>query len=44
VRLEGSPRVVRVRAAYVADEDIHAMAAMAAGGSGLGGDGAPWTE
>ena len=30
VRLEGSPQVVRVRAAYVADEDIRAMAAVAA--------------
>jgi S-DNA-T family DNA segregation ATPase FtsK/SpoIIIE len=44
VRLEGSPHVVRVRAAFVADEDIHAMADMVAGRHGLGGDGAPWTE
>ncbi len=42
VRLEGSPQVVRVRAAYVADEDIRAMAAVAA--HELGGDGAPWKE
>ncbi len=42
VRLEGSPQVVRVRAAYVADEDIRAMAAVAA--HEFGGDGEPWTE
>jgi S-DNA-T family DNA segregation ATPase FtsK/SpoIIIE len=30
VRLEGSPDPVRVRAAYVTDEDIHAMAAVVA--------------
>jgi DNA segregation ATPase FtsK/SpoIIIE, S-DNA-T family len=36
VRLDGSPHVVRVRAAYVADQDIRAMA--------NGGDGEPWTE
>jgi S-DNA-T family DNA segregation ATPase FtsK/SpoIIIE len=41
VRLEGSPHVVRVRAAYVADHDIHAMAGMA-DCYGLGGE--PWTE
>ena len=44
VRLEGSPQVVRVRAAYVADEDIHAMAGVLAGRYELGGDGEPWTE
>jgi S-DNA-T family DNA segregation ATPase FtsK/SpoIIIE len=44
VRLEGSPHVVRVRAAFVADEDIHAMADVVAGRHELGGDGAPWTE
>jgi DNA segregation ATPase FtsK/SpoIIIE, S-DNA-T family len=37
VRLEGSPQVVRVRAAYVADEDIHAMTAASQ-------DGDQWTE
>ncbi len=42
VRLEGSPQVVRVRAGYVADEDIRVMAAVAA--HELGGDGEPWTE
>ncbi|MGH3266579.1 MAG: cell division protein FtsK, partial [Trebonia sp.] len=40
VRLEGSPQVVRVRAAYVTDEDIRAMADIAAYGKG----GARWTE
>jgi S-DNA-T family DNA segregation ATPase FtsK/SpoIIIE len=44
VRLEGSPHVVRVRAAFVADEDIRAMAGAVAGRHELGGDGAPWTE
>jgi S-DNA-T family DNA segregation ATPase FtsK/SpoIIIE len=44
VRLEGSPHVVRVRAAYVADEDIHLMADMAANRYELGQDGEPWTE
>jgi DNA segregation ATPase FtsK/SpoIIIE, S-DNA-T family len=44
VRLEGSPQVVRVRAAYVADEDIHAMAGTAAYGHELGEDGERWTE
>ena len=44
VRLEGSPHVVRVRAAFVTDEDIHAMARVVAGRHELGGDGAPWTE
>jgi S-DNA-T family DNA segregation ATPase FtsK/SpoIIIE len=44
VRLEGSPQVVRVRAAYVADEDIHSMAAAVASGHDLGEDGEPWTE
>jgi S-DNA-T family DNA segregation ATPase FtsK/SpoIIIE len=29
IRLEGSPQVVRVRAAFVADEDIHAMSTAA---------------
>jgi DNA segregation ATPase FtsK/SpoIIIE, S-DNA-T family len=32
VRLEGSPDPVRARAAYVTDEDIHAMAAAVAPG------------
>jgi S-DNA-T family DNA segregation ATPase FtsK/SpoIIIE len=44
VRLEGSPQVVRVRAAYVADEDIQAMASTAVHGHELGEDGEPWTE
>lgn len=39
VRLEGSPHVVRVRAAYVTDEDIHAMTQTAASG-----DGEQWTD
>jgi S-DNA-T family DNA segregation ATPase FtsK/SpoIIIE len=43
VRLEGSPHVVRVRAAYVADEDIRAMAHATAYRYDLG-DGEPWTE
>jgi S-DNA-T family DNA segregation ATPase FtsK/SpoIIIE len=43
VRLEGSPQVVRVRAAYVADEDIRVMADVAAGRHELG-NGDPWTE
>jgi len=43
VRLEGSPHVVRVRAAYVDDDDIHGMTETAACGDGLG-DGDPWTE
>jgi S-DNA-T family DNA segregation ATPase FtsK/SpoIIIE len=44
VRLEGSPHVVRVRAAYVADEDIHAMAAVVASRHEDGGDGERWTD
>ena len=44
VRLESSPQVVRVRAAYVADMDIRAMAQMSAGRHELGRDGEPWTE
>lgn len=44
VRLEGSPHVVRVRAAYVADEDIRAMATVAAGRLDPGEDGERWTE
>jgi S-DNA-T family DNA segregation ATPase FtsK/SpoIIIE len=43
VRLEGSPQVVRVRAAYVDDEDIRVMAGVAASRHELG-DGEPWTE
>ena len=44
VRLEGSPHVVRVRAAYVAAEDIHVMADVAAYRYESGEDGEPWTE
>jgi DNA segregation ATPase FtsK/SpoIIIE, S-DNA-T family len=44
VRLEGSPQVVRVRAAYVTDEDIHAMAHSAADLYELGEDGESWTD
>jgi S-DNA-T family DNA segregation ATPase FtsK/SpoIIIE len=44
VRLEGSPQVVRVRAAYVADEDIRVMADVAACRHELDQDGEPWTE
>jgi S-DNA-T family DNA segregation ATPase FtsK/SpoIIIE len=44
VRLEGSPHVVRVRAAYVADEDIRAMATVTADRPGLDEDGERWTE
>jgi S-DNA-T family DNA segregation ATPase FtsK/SpoIIIE len=44
VRLEGSPQVVRVRAAYVDDEDIREMAAVAAARHELDEDGEPWTE
>jgi S-DNA-T family DNA segregation ATPase FtsK/SpoIIIE len=44
VRLEGSPHVVRVRAAYVADEDIRAMATVTADRLDLGEDGERWTE
>jgi DNA segregation ATPase FtsK/SpoIIIE, S-DNA-T family len=43
VRLEGSPQVVRVRAAYVTDDDIHAMARTIAYRHERGGDGEPWT-
>jgi DNA segregation ATPase FtsK/SpoIIIE, S-DNA-T family len=38
VRLEGSPDPVRVRAAYVTDADIHAMAAAVAPAPACGGD------
>jgi DNA segregation ATPase FtsK/SpoIIIE, S-DNA-T family len=44
VRLEGSPHVVRVRAAYVSDDDIRVMAGVAAYRRELGEDGEPWTE
>jgi S-DNA-T family DNA segregation ATPase FtsK/SpoIIIE len=44
VRLEGSPQVVRVRAAYVTDADIHAMAAAVTSGRDPGEDGAPWAR
>ena len=44
VRLEGSPEVVRVRAAYVADEDIRVMADVAAYRHELDQDSEPWTE
>ena len=44
VRLEGSPHVVRVRAAYVTDDDIRVMAGVAACRREPGGDGEPWTE
>jgi len=44
VRLEGSPHVVRVRAAFVTDEDIHVMAGTAACHLELDEDGEPWTE
>ena len=36
VRLEGSPQVVRIRASFVADDDIHAMTALIE-------DDEPWT-
>jgi DNA-binding transcriptional MocR family regulator len=41
---KGSPEVVRVRASYVADEDIRVMADIAACRLELGEDGEPWTE
>jgi S-DNA-T family DNA segregation ATPase FtsK/SpoIIIE len=44
VRLEGSPHVVRVRAAYVTDDDIRVMAGVMAYRHELGEDGGPWTE
>jgi hypothetical protein len=44
VRLEGSPHVVRVRAAYVADEDIHAMARAVTSRHEIDGDGERWTD
>jgi len=44
VRLEGSPYVVRVRAAYVSDHDIRVMADVAAYRHELDQDGDPWTE
>ncbi len=45
VRLEGSPNVARVRAAYVTDEDIRDMTDVAtAYQHGASEDGEPWTE
>jgi S-DNA-T family DNA segregation ATPase FtsK/SpoIIIE len=44
VRLEGSPQVVRVRAAYVTDEDIHDMIAALAGPEQVADGGDPWTR
>lgn len=44
VRLDGSPDVTRVRAAFVTDSDIHAMASTAAGDFDPGEDGEPWTN
>jgi S-DNA-T family DNA segregation ATPase FtsK/SpoIIIE len=44
VRLESSPHVVRVRAAYVTDDDIHAMAQVAGDYYESGAGGEPWTE
>jgi S-DNA-T family DNA segregation ATPase FtsK/SpoIIIE len=44
VRLEGSPQVVRVRAAYVSDEDIWAMAVAVTSPYDLDADGEPWTD
>jgi S-DNA-T family DNA segregation ATPase FtsK/SpoIIIE len=45
VRLEGSPNVARVRAAYGADEDIREMASVAtAYRHEISPDGEPWTE
>ena len=44
VRLEASPDPVRVRAAFVTDDDIHDMAAIAAGGYEPDGDGERWSE
>jgi DNA segregation ATPase FtsK/SpoIIIE, S-DNA-T family len=43
VRLEGSPHVVRIRAAYVSDDDIRAMTETAADHC-EDADGDPWTE
>jgi S-DNA-T family DNA segregation ATPase FtsK/SpoIIIE len=43
VRLEGSPQVIRVRAAYVTDADIRAMATAADGGYEPHEGGEPWT-
>jgi S-DNA-T family DNA segregation ATPase FtsK/SpoIIIE len=43
VRLEGSSHVVRVRAAYVADEDIRSMATVTADRLDLDEDGERWT-
>jgi DNA segregation ATPase FtsK/SpoIIIE, S-DNA-T family len=43
VRLEGTPQVARVRAAYVTDDDIRDMA-HAAVYYADGGDGEPWPE
>jgi len=43
VRLEGSPHVVRVRAAYVSDDDIRDMTETAADHY-EDADGGPWTE
>ena len=44
VRLEGSPQVVRVRAAYVADQDIRAMSDAVADRLVRDQDGDLWTE
>ena len=45
VRLEGSPNVARVRAAYVTDQDIREMASVAAAyRHETSPDGGPWTE
>jgi S-DNA-T family DNA segregation ATPase FtsK/SpoIIIE len=44
VRLEGSPHVVRVRAAYVTDHDIRVMADVTAYRHESGQDGGTWTE
>jgi S-DNA-T family DNA segregation ATPase FtsK/SpoIIIE len=44
VRLEGSPHVVRVRAAFVTDEDIRSMAGAVTGRHDLDEDGGPWTR
>lgn len=44
VRLEGSPHVVRVRAAYVADVDIHDMNAALTGSGQIADGGDPWAR
>jgi DNA segregation ATPase FtsK/SpoIIIE, S-DNA-T family len=43
VRLEGTPQVARVRAAYVADDDIRDMAGAVTYYAGNNG-GEPWPE